>query len=246
MQIKYDPHLWKILSNVTKISNMIAITPKGDKNIIGHKNNNIAYFIKTSKKMLDCGEHELYFRDFKEFNSILTTVDDCPNISVDDKNVFEITSKDNTTCIRYAMGNAKLITKLENEPSLTEFEGQFQLKADTLARVKELAKLIGLTNELNKPKVDVTISAESKTIKFDFNDKNPGNSNSFDYVFENISPKVITKDIKESLNINSILDLPPADYEILISTDKIKLMQMKALNLNEDISINFFCGFFKQ
>lgn len=240
-KLTYDPQVWKILKNVSGICNMIYVGKKDNKNFIAHKNNNIAYIIKMSDKYLDTKGTDLVFKDFREFFSVLNTVDKEPTIEVS-QDKFLIKSKDDKIKINFVMGNSKLVQKVEADPKLTDWEGQFILDSETLAKIKEISKLIGLISDLNKPKIDINISTDGK-ITFKFDDKNPGNQNNFEYTFDN--EVKIDKEINETLNIQSIMDLPTGDYKVKLSTGNIRLANFELANSDKDLSINFFCGYFK-
>jgi hypothetical protein len=239
MRIDYSPKFLETIKNCSHIANTIAIQKSGDRNIISHKNNVMAFRMETEKEMFSVDE-PIGFLDFKEFYSIMNTIGQMPSVEID-KNVLTIRPESKNMELMYVLADYNNINKVEKNPQLVANEAKFVLESTILEKMKSLSKLLGLSNDLNKPRIDII--SKDKKIKMLFKDNSERGSNNFEYVFENESET--PEDFQESININAILDLPNGSYDISISTKEIKLIKMELKN-TENFVLKFFVGYLKQ
>lgn len=239
MQITYDPKFLETIKNCSHIANMIAIQKNGENNRIAHKNNVMAFIMDTDKSMFTV-EEPIAFLDFKEFYNIMNTIGKHPVVEIN-KNILTIKPETKEMELRYVLADYNNIAKVDKNPQLSSNQAKFKLESEVLDKMKSLSRLLGLNNDLNKPRVDI-ISKDGK-VKMIFKDNSERGSNNFEYIFTNESNTPM--DFEESININSILDLPNGSYDMVLSVEDIKLINMKMLE-TENFVLNFFAGYLKK
>jgi len=233
MKIEYDKKFFKVLKQCSHIAEMIAIQNKGKKNVIFHKNSGMSFRLVTDKKFFDAGEHKIAFNDFKEFYDIIEVLKDEPDIYIDDTNIATI--KSGSVEINYTLGSYDIIDMIETDVKLKEVQAVFKLPSETLAEIKKLSPLMGMSHESGRPRIDI----QSKDGKVKLSFKNELSNDKLEYEFENISET--PEDFAKSVNVGTLLDLPGSNYTVSLSTKNIMLIQMSADI--KDYDLDFFAGF---
>lgn len=252
-QVNYNDDLFKVINELTPITNIIGIQKKGVDNVISFKNSTMGALIKFKKEIWDHDE-EVIIGDFNEFNQILRQVKE-PQISIDNY----INIKNDTVSINYAPSDRDIVDARAIYKTDFVFGEEGAVWYMSENDIKQAKNLIGLLLgvkkiEMNSVKSKVHIKVKNNKVILSFS-KSGGrvdseiSGNSFKMEF-NLKTN-IDKEYEYFINPGFFVGIPVNDYRFALkpNSSKMKIIKAESINIKKDDEVMcesmFISGVFK-